>query len=93
MNVEKEDHIKTIQERMAEEDLIQERIDKKGNKWRKIYFGGGEHCRHWIEQFKELGEVELEEVDSRGFQCFEEAGEKLYRVWLKMDEKRLDEVF
>ena len=93
MDVEQEDHIKTIQERMAEEDLIQERIDKQGNKWRKIYFGGGEHCRRWVEQFRELGEVQMEEVDPRGFKCFEEGGEKLYRVWLKMDEKGLDDLF
>jgi len=88
-----EDEIKTFQERLAEEDLVQERIDEEGNRWRKIYFGGGEHCRHWLEQFKELGEVQVEGVDSSGFKCFEEGGEKLCRVWLKMDESRLDDLF
>jgi len=34
---------RTIQERMAEEDLVRERIDDKGNRWTKVYFGGGEH--------------------------------------------------
>ena len=38
---------KTIQERMAEEDLVREKIDENGNKWRKVYFGGGEHFRNW----------------------------------------------
>jgi len=25
----------------------------------------------------------VEEVDSKGFKCFEEGGEKLYRIWMK----------
>ncbi len=83
----------TIQERMAEEDRVRERIDEDGKRWQKIYFGGGEHCKNWLEQFKELGEVQVEEIDSRGFKCFEEAGERLYRVWLKMDQDSLDELF
>jgi len=74
-------------ERLAQEELVRERIDEKGNKWRKVYFGGGEHFRNWLEQCKELGEVEVEEVDSTGFKCFEEAGEKLYRIWLKVGEE------
>jgi hypothetical protein len=57
METETEDPEKSIQERFAEEDRICERVDEGGNRWRKIYFGGGEHCRHWLEQFKELGEV------------------------------------
>lgn len=85
--------LKTVQERIAEEDLIQERVDAQGNRWRKIYFGGGEHLRNWLEQFKELGEVVVEDVDSTGFRCFEETGENLHRVWLKMDENRLEELF
>ena len=93
MGVQLEDQGKIIQERIAEEDLVQERVDEEGKKWRKIYFGGGEHCRHWLEQFKELGEVQVEDVDSRGFKCFEEGGEKLCRVWLKMDETSLDDLF
>ncbi len=75
---------KTIQERMAEEDLIREKIDDKGNRWTKVYFGGGEHFKNWLAQSKELGEVMVEEVDSKGYKCFEEAGEKLYRIWLKI---------
>ncbi|UCF71869.1 MAG: hypothetical protein JSW35_06580 [Deltaproteobacteria bacterium] len=81
---------KTIQERMAEEDLIQERIDAKGNRWRKVYFGGGEHFKNWLTQCRELGEVMVEEVDSTGYKCFEEGGEKLYRIWMKVDKRKED---
>ena len=52
----------------------------------KAYFGGGEYFQNWLEQSKELGEVIVEEVDSTGYKCFEEGGEKLYRIWMKMDE-------
>jgi len=76
----------TIRERMAEEELVQERIDDRGNKWRKVYFGGGAHFRNWLDQCKELGEVEVEEVDPTGFKCYEEGGEKLYRIWVKVVE-------
>lgn len=93
MDVEQEDQIKTIQERMAEEELIKERIDEEGNRWRKAYFGGGQHFKNWLEQCKELGEVMVEEVDSTGYKCFEEGGEKLYRIWMKMDETKGDDFF
>ena len=71
------------QERLAQEELVKEKVDARGNKWRKVYFGGGAHFQNWLEQCRELGEVEVEEVDSRGFKCFEEAGEKMYRIWIK----------
>ena len=93
MDVEQKDQIKTIQERMAEEELIKERIDVEGNRWRKAYFGGGQHFKNWLEQCKELGEVMVEEVDSTGYKCFEEGGEKLYRIWMKMDETKGDDLF
>ncbi|MGM0665643.1 MAG: hypothetical protein ACQET7_15890 [Thermodesulfobacteriota bacterium] len=32
-------------------------------------------------------------MDSKGFRCLGEAGEKLYRVWLKLDEGGLDDLF
>lgn len=76
----------TIRERMAREELVKERVDEKGNKWRKVYFGGGAHFENWLGQCRELGEVEVEEVDATGFKCFEEGGEKLYRIWLKVEE-------
>ena len=93
MDAEQKDQIKTIQERMAEEELIKERIDEEGNRWRKAYFGGGQHFKNWLEQCKELGEVMVEEVDSTGYKCFEEGGEKLYRIWMKMDETKGDVLF
>lgn len=71
------------QERLAQEELVQEKVDAQGNKWRKVYFGGGAHFQNWLEQCRELGEVEVEEVDSKGFKCFEDSGEKMYRIWMK----------
>jgi len=82
-----EDDTSTIRERMAEEELVRERIDEKGNKWRKVYFGGGAHFRNWLDQCEELGEVEVEEVDPTGFKCYEESGEKLYRIWVRVVER------
>lgn len=84
---------KAIQERIAEEELVQERIDEEGNRWRKVYFGGGDHFKNWLSQCRELGEVMVEEVDSKGYKCFEEAGEKLYRIWMKMDVTKEDDLF
>ncbi len=78
---------KSIRERLAEEERVQERVDEKGNRWVKVYFGGGAHFRNWLEQAKELGEVQVEEVSSQGFRCFEATGEKLYRIWLKVSEE------
>jgi len=73
-------------ERIAEEELVRERVDENGNKWMKVYFGGGVHFRNWLDQVIELrGEenVEVEEVASTGLKCFEEGGEKMYRIWVK----------
>ena len=78
------------EERMAVEDLIRERVDGEGNIWRKVYFGGGAHFRNWLDQTIELcgkENVEVEEIDSRGFKCFEEGGEKMYRIWVKKSAK------
>ena len=75
-----------IQQRMTEEETIREKVDDNGNRWLKVYFGGGAHFRNWLSQFVELkGEenVRVEEVDSTGFQCYEESGEKMYRIWVK----------
>jgi hypothetical protein len=75
-----------IRQRMAEEENIREKVDQDGTKWTKVYFGGGAHFRNWLSQFVELkGEenVEVEEADSRGFQCYEQSGEKMYRIWIR----------
>jgi len=93
MNDKKDIQDKTIQERMAEEELVREKTDAQGRRWRKAYFGGGEHFKNWLAQCKELGEVMVEEVDSTGYKCFEEGGEKLYRIWLRMDEETDDDLF
>jgi len=85
VNSHKNDPMKTIQERMAAEDQVKERVDEAGNRWTKVYFGGGEHFRNWLEQCRELGEVMVEEVDSTGYTCFEQGGETLYRIWMKLD--------
>ena len=83
---------KTIQDRMAEEELVREKIDKQGNRWKKVYFGGGEHFKNWLAQSRELGDVMVEEADSTGYKCFEETGEKLYRIWLRMDTSNKDDL-
>jgi hypothetical protein len=84
---EEVDEEEFVRKRVSEEELVRERVDGEGNKWRKVYFGGGAHFKNWLEQCKELGEVEVEEVDSAGFKCFEEGGEKLYRIWVKVEEE------
>lgn len=83
----------TMPQPMAETDRIHKRVDENGDTWRKVYIGGGIHCQNWIDQFKELGEIEVEEVDPKGFRCFEETGEKLFRIWLKMDPAKLDDLY
>ena len=75
-----------IRELIAREESVREKIDEKGEKWTKKYFGGGAHFLNWLEQYKEVyGEknVEIEEIDSRGFSCFEKGNEKMYRIWVK----------
>jgi len=86
MSSEENEQVRNIRERMAEEERVRERVDAQGNRWTKVYFGGGEHFKNWLAQCKELGEVMVEEVDSEGFKCFEESGERLYRIWVKMEE-------
>jgi len=76
---------------MAEEEQIKEKMDSEGNRWRKAYFGGGEHFQNWLAQCRELGEVMVEEVDSSGYTCFEEGGEKLYRIWVKLERSGYDD--
>jgi len=76
----------TPEERMRLEETIQERIGENGDIWHKVYFGGGFHMRNWLEQVEEVygkENVEIEETDSTGFQCFEESGEKMYRIWAR----------
>lgn len=76
----------TIRELMVQEDLVREKIDKNGVKWTKKYVGGGGHFLNWLEQYREVyGEenVEIEEIDSKGFECFEKSSEKMFRIWVR----------
>ncbi len=93
MNCQKNDPADGIQERMAAEERVKERVDEQGNRWTKVYFGGGAHFRNWLEQCRELGEVMVEEVDSTGYKCFEQGGETLYRIWMKMEEPKKADQF
>jgi len=70
--------------RMIEEENVRERIDASGVRWRKVYVGGGSHFRNWLEQCRELGDVDVEEIDPAGVRCYERSGEKLYRIWMKI---------
>lgn len=78
----------TPEERMRQEESVREKFDDSGFRWRKVYFGGGSHMRNWLDQIEEVfgpNNVELEEVDSTGFRCYEESGEKMYRIWARRE--------
>jgi len=86
MTGEQLEHEALIRQKMAEEEAIQEKVDEDGTRWIKVYFGSGAHFRNWLSQFIELkGEknVKVEEADATGFQCYQESGEKMYRIWVK----------
>ena len=86
MNSNQVDRENPIRQRIAEEEKVRHKGDKDGTNWTKVYFGGGAHFRNWLSQFIELrGEenVKVEETDSTGFRCYEESGEKMYRIWVK----------
>jgi len=86
MAKEQVEHESLIGQRMAKEETIREKIDGNGDRWTKVYFGGGTHFRNWLSQFVELKgdkNVMVEDADSTGFQCYEESGEKMYRIWIK----------
>ena len=71
---------------IAEEERVREKVDEAGNRWKKVYFGGGPHFRNWLDQTTELRgseNVEVEEADPKGLQCYEQGGEKVYRSWVK----------
>lgn len=72
---------------MALEESVKEKVDQSGNKWRKVYFGGGSHFQNWLEQYFEVyGEdnIEIEEVDSCGLVCFEGEKQKPSRIWARI---------
>jgi hypothetical protein len=48
---------------------------------------------NWLSQVIELkgkDNVEVEEINSTGFQCFEESGERMYRIWIKDENMNRD---
>jgi hypothetical protein len=86
MTMEQIENGSPIHQRIVEEETVRDKVDEDGTRWTKVYFGGGAHFRNWLSQFVELkGEenVKVEEADSRGFQCYEESGEKMYRIWIR----------
>jgi len=90
MTIKRNEPERALLKRMAEEEKIREKVDKDGFQWNKVYFGGGLHFQNWLNQVIELKgkeNVEIEEADSRGFQCFEESGEKMYRIWIRNNGK------
>lgn len=77
---------KDVEELTKQEELVRERLDKDGVRWIKKYVGGGAHFVNWLEQFREVyGEeaVDVEEISSEGFCCFEKGNEKMFRIWVK----------
>ena len=78
----------TERARIAQEELVKEKVDAEGNTWKKVYWGGGAHFKNWLEQAQELAdamesEIEVEEIEAAGLTCYEQGGEKLYRIWIK----------
>ena len=73
---------------VADENDVHERFDAEGNRWYKAYVGGGEHFKNWLEQARELGEVEVEEIPPGQYRCYTESDEAMYRIWVK--EKKID---
>ncbi len=73
--------------RIAEEEEVREKTDEKGIRWKKLYVGGAAHFRNWLSQVEEIygrENVEIEEIDSSGFECFEEGHEKMHRIWVRV---------
>jgi len=86
MAIEYLDQGDMVHQRMIEGEKIQQMVDKDGNRWKKVYFGSGAHFRNWLSQAIELKgkqNVKIEEADSRGFQCYEKSGGKMYRIWVR----------
>ncbi len=74
---------------MAQEEAIKEKTDESGQKWRKVYFGGGTHFKNWLDQVTEIhGEAntQIEEIQGSVLKCYEQSGEKMYRIWAKVNE-------
>ena len=71
---------------LEKEESVKEKIDSQGNTWAKVYFGSGAHFKNWLSQVQELydeKDIEVEEVTNTGLTCYEESGEKAFRIWVK----------
>lgn len=94
MVIEHLDQENLVRQRMAEEEKSRQRVDEEGHGWTKVYFGSGAHFRNWLSQVIELKgkqNVMVEEADPRGFRCYEESGEKMYRIWVRENAVHRDE--
>jgi hypothetical protein len=79
MTMEQAENESLIRRRIAEGEMFLEKADEDGNRWTKVYFGGGAHLRNWLSQFIELkGEdnVRVEEVNSVGFNALKKVARK-----------------
>lgn len=64
-----------IYESIKQEKNIKEKIDKKGRRWIKVYFGGRQHFKNWLEQCIEINgskNVKIEEIPFIGSKCYRE---------------------
>jgi len=72
--------------RLEAEEKVRLLVDSDGTRWTKVYFGGGEHLRNWLEQSREIaGEdnVRVEQIDPEGLPCFGEGPEGMFRIWVR----------
>ena len=86
MNCKDKGQENTYQNQIIEEETINNLVDENGDTWIKVYVGGGNHFKNWLDQCVELKgkeNVKVEEAESTDFRCFEESGEKMYRIWVK----------
>ena len=93
--LDKKRHNYIISERIQEERLVTEKIDDKGVKWKKVYFGFGKHFQNWLDQMIEIfGEenIEIEKINTKGFKCIEDEMKEIYRIWVKEDKKIKNEI-
>jgi len=79
---------KIEREKIAQEEAVKEKVDTAGNRWKKVYWGGGAHFKNWLDQAQELAdamgsEIEVEEIEAAGLTCYEQGEETLYRIWMK----------
>lgn len=73
---------------IRKEEQVLEKRDNQGSRWEKVYFGGGDHFKNWLQQYEEIygkENIDVEEADPSGFKCFEEGEEVMYRIWVRRD--------